>query len=133
MQLISVPNCPMKFAHSAALALGTTITVHAVSLPLLIQRNHDVTSLCHVLPQDKEWPSWQQWRTLNESVEGRLIAGKPLASICYGEEADAAACAVLQNNWTKDYTLYVELLPISKKPFSQSYRCANPNWRKLMY
>jgi len=56
---------------------------------------------CRFLPSDPYWPRPNDWKRLNESVGGRLIAGKPLAHVCHGADYDAAACADLQQGWTE--------------------------------
>ncbi|KAI0202674.1 FAD binding domain-containing protein [Astrocystis sublimbata] len=61
---------------------------------------------CLHLPGDAGWPSDRQWKTLNASVGGRLIAGKPAAEVCYGAGADNTACAALRASWTDDETYF---------------------------
>lgn len=54
---------------------------------------------CRFLPGDKDWPSSQEWRKLNDTVKGRLIATIPLGSPCHDPNYDAAKCSALQNIW----------------------------------
>ena len=49
-------------------------------------------STCRYLPGDAWWPSNQEWSSLNDTIGGRLIAGKPLAQVCYAPNLDALAC-----------------------------------------
>lgn len=65
------------------------------------------SSSCYVLPSDFDWPSTSAWASLNTTVDGRLIATVPIGSPCHDPNYDAAACAVLQNNWTVASTQYV--------------------------
>lgn len=58
------------------------------------------SSQCHVLPSDAAWPSASAWDALNTTVNGRLIATVPIGSPCHEPNYDAAACALLQANWT---------------------------------
>jgi hypothetical protein len=51
------------------------------------------------LPGDPEWPSDQDWATLNQTVGGTLIRGVPLAQSCYGAEANETECLKIQNDW----------------------------------
>ncbi|KAL6238482.1 hypothetical protein BDW75DRAFT_247230 [Aspergillus navahoensis] len=55
---------------------------------------------CRYLPSDTQWPSTEQWQQLNDSVNGRLIRGKPLASPCHGEKYNGSTCSFLQASWT---------------------------------
>ncbi|KAI0128340.1 FAD binding domain-containing protein [Xylariales sp. AK1849] len=87
-------------------ALPPIITARVALLPPHVARQYDTTSSCHYLPGDADWPSLQQWQVLNQSVDGRLIAGVPLARICYGPEADEASCAALRNSWTNVTTYF---------------------------
>jgi hypothetical protein len=55
---------------------------------------------CRYLPEDPEWPSDQDWATLNRTTGGNLIRGVPLAQTpCYGITASQAACSKLQDDW----------------------------------
>ncbi|KAM3553744.1 hypothetical protein ARSEF4850_006774 [Beauveria asiatica] len=63
--------------------------------------NHTDSPRCRYLPQDSHWPSFESWNRLNVSVQGRLLAGKPLAHVCHGSGYDAAACTDLANHWTE--------------------------------
>ena len=59
-------------------------------------------SSCRVLPGDTAWPNAQKWASLNETLNGRLIASVPESSVCHKSpfnDHDAAACAVLQSTW----------------------------------
>ncbi|KAL4997537.1 hypothetical protein BDV10DRAFT_201810 [Aspergillus recurvatus] len=57
------------------------------------------STACRYLPTDAQWPSTAQWQQLNDSVDGRLIRGKPLASPCHGEEYNSSTCSFLQASW----------------------------------
>jgi hypothetical protein len=70
--------------------------------------NGNSRSSCRPIPGDSEWPSAKLWSSLNDTVNGRLIATVPLASVChtglpfnnYNEES----CAALKTAWTDDQT-----------------------------
>ncbi|KAI0124074.1 FAD binding domain-containing protein [Xylariales sp. AK1849] len=51
------------------------------------------------MPGDAEWPSIEEWGQLNDTVQGRLIAAVPLASICHGSEYSETACDSLRESW----------------------------------
>ncbi|KAI1636379.1 FAD binding domain-containing protein [Biscogniauxia mediterranea] len=57
------------------------------------------TTQCRYLPGDSGWPSETEWSKLNDTVEGRLIRGVPLAQTCFGITANDAACAQLEEEW----------------------------------
>lgn len=55
---------------------------------------------CRNLPGDANWPEPYAWKTLNATVDGRLIANVPAGSLCHDPNYDAEACAALQASWT---------------------------------
>lgn len=61
----------------------------------------NTTSGCKAVPGSDEWPSLEQWKALNESIEGRLLQPDPPGAVCHPEHAsyDAAACPVIQAAW----------------------------------
>lgn len=59
---------------------------------------------CHCLPGDDCWPTVSQWRALNSSVAGRLIATVPIGAPCHEPGFDALACAQLQQHWHEPQT-----------------------------
>ena len=57
---------------------------------------------CKHIPGDHGFPSPAQWQGLNHTVDGRLIATVPRASVCHSEpfqNFDAEACAALKPEW----------------------------------
>ncbi|KAI1453920.1 FAD-binding domain-containing protein [Annulohypoxylon moriforme] len=54
---------------------------------------------CKYLPGDANWPSEDEWTTLNNTVGGRLIATIPLGSPCHDPTYDEELCASLQDQW----------------------------------
>jgi hypothetical protein len=65
-------------------------------------RLQPLTSIDRQLPADECWPSTETWDKLNNTIEGRLIRGKPPASVCYPKEPnyDAKACEQVIASWT---------------------------------
>jgi hypothetical protein len=61
---------------------------------------------CKNIPGDPDWPSQQQWASLNKTVGGKLIKTVPLASVCHSEGTFArfneSACDTLKGQW--DYS-----------------------------
>lgn len=59
-------------------------------------------SECRNLPGDACWPCDEDWKALNSSVDGRLIATKPLAAACHDDEYatyDEVRCTALRAGW----------------------------------
>lgn len=69
---------------------------------------------CRVLPGDAKWPSAMAWDILNLMVRGRLVPTVPLGHVCHAPDYDAAACAALQQAWTKPVTQSV--VPCPSRP-----------------
>ncbi|RKK25992.1 hypothetical protein BFJ66_g11340 [Fusarium oxysporum f. sp. cepae] len=57
------------------------------------------TSSCKCFPGDACWPSDSQWKSLNTTVNGRLIKTVPLGSPCHDPTYDAVQCKYLQDQW----------------------------------
>jgi hypothetical protein len=87
---------PLRCVVTAVATLSALLDL-AAAAPSLASHH----AACRVLPGDRQWPSHADWTRLNETVGGRLIAGKPLAHICHGSDYDAAACADLRQGWTE--------------------------------
>ncbi|KAM0800494.1 hypothetical protein BDR22DRAFT_796261, partial [Usnea florida] len=68
------------------------------------------SSACRCFPGDTCWPTKSEWDNFNQTLRGKLIATKPLASVCHldlFDTYDAQICADLQANWTLPETHYV--------------------------
>jgi len=73
---------------------------------------------CKCFPGDACWPSSSTWSSLNETVNGKLIATVPLAAVCHdGSNThpdwpayDEAACAALQARWYAIPHTYIVIL-----------------------
>ena len=86
----------------AGRSLFGTLTVLSLFVSALAASNG--TSSCTFVPGDEGWPSPEDWKALNSSVDGRLISTVPQASVChtapfgnYNEDE----CKILQADWTK--------------------------------
>lgn len=57
---------------------------------------------CKPLPSEPGWPSLDDWKALNESVSGRLVAPVPLGAVCHPDEDvyNNATCTHVQAQWT---------------------------------
>lgn len=59
---------------------------------------------CRYIPGDPGWPNNNQWRQLNQTVNGRLIATIPLAEVCHDPYYNAISCSELAAVWDRPET-----------------------------
>ncbi|KAJ6000934.1 hypothetical protein N7481_001343 [Penicillium waksmanii] len=59
----------------------------------------NVTS-CRCLPQESCWPTQQDWFSFNRSIQGNLVAVRPVADVCYRAEFDKEACQKITASWS---------------------------------
>lgn len=82
------------------LLLGCSAILAAIAAPLN-------STDCRCFPGDACWPSRDEWNTLNNTLEGKLVATIPLAAACHDDQYVAynnATCAELQHSWTTPET-----------------------------
>ncbi|KAL4868327.1 hypothetical protein BDV12DRAFT_209295 [Aspergillus spectabilis] len=58
------------------------------------------SSHCRCRPHQRCWPSLKEWNTLNSSVDGNLVAVRPIAAVCHEGGAQSEACQVVQDQWS---------------------------------
>ncbi|KAF2843057.1 FAD-binding domain-containing protein [Patellaria atrata CBS 101060] len=87
----------MIVSHRAILAVWGLFWVSVGHSAVL--KPYNVTKDCYYLPQDQEWPSVSEWAQLNKSVDGRLIAGRPMAEVCRRSTFQSESCADLKKEW----------------------------------
>ncbi|KAL4908488.1 hypothetical protein BDW74DRAFT_175173 [Aspergillus multicolor] len=58
---------------------------------------------CRCRPNDRCWPSENDWAAFNRSINGNLIHLRPVGAVCHGNEYDAAECADAQANTGNSY------------------------------
>jgi hypothetical protein len=75
------------------------LTAFAASMPLASAAVIRQATTCRNLPSDPDWPSVEDWNTLNTTVGGALIQGVPLAQVCHNEPVDEEACSDLTAVW----------------------------------
>lgn len=66
-------------------------------------------SRCRCFPGDDCWPTEQEWNVFNQTLGGKLIATKPIASVCHVDQFaayDAEKCAELLSVWGFPETHY---------------------------
>ncbi|KAL3458787.1 hypothetical protein BJX64DRAFT_211459 [Aspergillus heterothallicus] len=59
---------------------------------------HSYQSDCRCRPHQSCWPSPREWNSLNRSVNGNLVAVRPVADVCHNE-AKSLACQTVQDAW----------------------------------
>lgn len=76
------------------LGLFAAVAVQAVSNPA----DNDRAVSCRCTPDQPCWPTDDDWAALNSTVEGNLVALKPLAYPCHLPHFNTAECALIQPN-----------------------------------
>ncbi|KAJ5793150.1 uncharacterized protein N7503_009128 [Penicillium pulvis] len=71
-----------------------------VSLLLSVNVDAQPSTHCRCRLNDSCWPSLQQWSTLNDTLGNKLVAVRPVASVCSPGEFNAAACKNVRDLWT---------------------------------
>ncbi|KAH8895709.1 FAD-binding domain-containing protein [Thozetella sp. PMI_491] len=93
--------------------------------------------LCKPIPGDDAWPVEQDWNRLNRTINGRLIATRPLPSVCHVPSFDNTSCSSLRSRWLQPEPyvtspaefMYPVLLNESCSPFSSpSTSCTLGNY-----
>ncbi|KAE9366414.1 FAD-binding domain-containing protein [Stipitochalara longipes BDJ] len=64
---------------------------------VLVQAN---SPLCRVTPNDASWPTLSQWKSLNQTLAGRLLHPLPPASSCHvSYPGSNSTCVEITNSW----------------------------------
>ncbi|KAK2752802.1 hypothetical protein FQN55_005934 [Onygenales sp. PD_40] len=74
--------------------LRVAATFLVAGLPAAFSSGHP---RCRCTPNDSCWPSPDQWKALNHSIQGNLAAVKPVGNVCHDPTFDADACAEVKN------------------------------------
>jgi hypothetical protein len=116
-----------------ALQLASSVLAAAGLTPSLESRHGGSHSSCKAVPGSPDWPSSQNWASLNESLAGRLLQPAPPGAVCHPEQPsyNATECTAVRaawstfefhqadpisvdwNNWTNDTCLPHEGTPCS--------------------
>ncbi|KLJ12109.1 hypothetical protein EMPG_12773 [Blastomyces silverae] len=75
--------------------LQVAATLILAGLPTALSSGNHASCRCQ--PEDPCWPSPHKWKRLNESVEGNLVAVRPVGSVCHDQTYDPEACANTKN------------------------------------
>ncbi|KAL4947776.1 hypothetical protein BDW69DRAFT_204026 [Aspergillus filifer] len=55
---------------------------------------------CRCRPHQSCWPSPEEWDALNASINGNLVAVRPVAAVCHDGGAQSEACQTVQEQWS---------------------------------
>ncbi|PQE07827.1 isoamyl alcohol oxidase protein [Rutstroemia sp. NJR-2017a WRK4] len=100
--------------------LSTTLLL--VSQSLVVAAADDRSTSCRCLPGDSCWPTISEWKTLNSSIGGRLIATSPLGKPCHDPTYNATECEILQGEWLMPQ-LHMESSSSVMAPFFANQSC----------
>ncbi|KAJ5612346.1 hypothetical protein N7510_005540 [Penicillium lagena] len=75
-----------------------SILLYLLLLPLLILAVSS-TPHCRCLSYQSCWPSDNEWAALNDTIQGNLVAVRPVAAVCHKGDFDAKACSIVQKEW----------------------------------
>ncbi|KAK7932726.1 FAD binding domain-containing protein [Apiospora marii] len=79
---------------------------------------------CRCFPGDACWPDEKAWAELNSTVDGRLIATVPLASVCHGTNTySEKGCADLRAAWPNPDT-HIDSTSSVMAPFYANESCS---------
>jgi len=109
--LIFLKSASDKFSFSSHLAIADMYSHTAIwrivlffttlcSAASIAKQN--TPSVCRTFPGDANWPSASEWKAFNRTVEGRLIANIPMASVCHNSEFgpyNEEECNALRSTW----------------------------------
>ncbi|KAL4888988.1 FAD-binding domain-containing protein [Aspergillus ambiguus] len=76
------------------------------SVIFVLSAAQNALARCKCTPSDHCWPSESTWNSLNETVNGKLIANKPLGRPCFsGADEDSQLCEYVTGNWSDSWFL----------------------------
>ncbi|KAE8409328.1 hypothetical protein BDV37DRAFT_293887 [Aspergillus pseudonomiae] len=58
------------------------------------------SSSCRCQPHQSCWPSEQEWNSLNSTINGNLVAVRPIAAVCHEGDRNSSACKEVTAAWT---------------------------------
>ncbi|RAL67215.1 hypothetical protein DID88_007990 [Monilinia fructigena] len=102
--------------------------INAASLPRRTQPEapgYENQAICCCLPGYDCWPAPEVWAHFNQSLGGKLIATKPLASSCHldpFETYNEENCAIIQAKWSLAET-HLKTSSSIMSPFFANYSC----------
>lgn len=82
--------CPSSFYR--------TMRGWLLTLSLLLAAGSTNAASCRCKPDQPCWPTEANWAALNSSIQGNLVAVKPLAYPCHDANFDEAECNIVKDN-----------------------------------
>ncbi|KAK2733434.1 hypothetical protein FQN57_002130 [Myotisia sp. PD_48] len=97
------------------LGLAATTSINAAAAPS-----------CRVLPGDSAWPKVADWERLNRTVNGRLTASVPAASVCHDapfNNYNAEECSAIQETWRQTRLSHIDQPAEFMSMYFNNYTC----------
>lgn len=76
-----------------------TLLCNAPLILVLLSASQVSAETCRCIPNDDCWPSKAEWNSLNSTLDGKLIATIPLATVCHEPNYNAEQCYRLKEQW----------------------------------
>ncbi|KAK0634264.1 hypothetical protein B0T17DRAFT_501946 [Bombardia bombarda] len=115
-----------RFQVQVAAWTSIAVLMGAVWISISPPATTSASPQCRCFPGDKCWPDAAEWASLNNSVDGRLIATVPVAAVCHdgfpGVEYDAEKCAEARANWLRP-ELHYQTMHSPMAPFFANMSC----------
>lgn len=90
-----------QMAQGLASVAVLVLVLHPVALVCTAEQQQQH---CRCFPGETCWPSQDDWRSFNRSVDGGLVATVPLGHVCHDPDYEEEACRELRGRWTDPWT-----------------------------
>ncbi|KAK6065435.1 FAD-dependent isoamyl alcohol oxidase (FAD binding domain protein) [Seiridium cupressi] len=111
----------MSFRQLTLFDLATT-----ASASVVCSRYNTSTARCKPIPGDATWPGSSAWATLNDTVNGNLIASVPIPSVCHDAPFNAynsSACQTVQKDYDQVNLVNLGGVPDILSTYFKNYTC----------
>ncbi|KAL3445133.1 FAD-binding domain-containing protein [Aspergillus insuetus] len=80
------------------ISVNNLFLIHLILLTIFFNRVSARTTHCRCLPSDSCWPSRNTWDEFNKTINGHLLALRPIGAACHGAEYDETRCEIVKNS-----------------------------------
>ncbi|KAM0811389.1 putative Fad-dependent isoamyl alcohol oxidase [Seiridium cardinale] len=111
----------MSFRQLTHFGLATT-----ASASVVYSRYNTSTARCKPIPGDATWPDSSAWATLNDTVNGNLIASVPIPSVCHDAPFNvynSSACQTVQKDYDQVNLVNLGGAPDILSTYFKNYTC----------